>query len=100
MDHLLIWTAKAVADLESIVTYIADRNPPAATEIGQGIMDRIEVLISHPFAGSALDEAADGPYRKLIYRRWKIIYSVRHGRAIIMRIWPAALGPVDFDLPL
>jgi plasmid stabilization system protein ParE len=51
-------------------------------------------------AGSALREKTDGPYRKLIYRRWNIIYAVRQEKVYIMRVWPAALGPVDFDLSL
>lgn len=100
MDHHLIWTTTATADLEAIVRYIARRNPTAAAEIGLGIIERVEILITHPLAGSALHEPTDGPYRKLIFRNWKIIYSFRNGDVIIMRIWPAALGAVDFDRPI
>lgn len=100
MDHRIVWTFKASTDLESIVRYIARHNQTAAAEIGQEILDRVEILAEHPLSGSALDETRDGPYRKLIYRRWKIIYSVRYDRVIIMRVWPAALGAVDFDKPL
>ncbi len=100
MDHDLIWTLKASADLESIIRYIARRNPTAAAEIGQGIIERVESLAQHPLSGSALHEPMDGPYRKLLFRRWKIIYSFRNSQILIMRIWPAALGAVDFDRPL
>ncbi|MES2595993.1 MAG: type II toxin-antitoxin system RelE/ParE family toxin [Verrucomicrobiota bacterium] len=100
MDHELIWTLKASADLEAIVRCIARRNPTAAAEIGQGIIERVEFLVSHPLAGSALHEPRDGPYRKILFRRWKIIYSFRNSQILIMRIWPAALGAVDFGRPL
>ena len=100
MAHHLIWTAKASADFEAIVRYIVPRIPTAAAAIGQGIIERVEILSTHPLAGSALHESTDGPYRKLIFRNWKIIYSFRNDDVIIMRIWPAALGTVDFDRPL
>jgi len=97
MAHELIWTLKASADLEAIIRYLAPRNPDAARRIGQGILERVEMLATHPLAGSALHEPTDGPYRKLVFENWKIIYSFRNDDIIIMRVWPAALGPVDFD---
>jgi len=37
---------------------------------------------------------------KLIYRRWKIIYTVREETVIVGRVWPAALGEADLTTPL
>jgi plasmid stabilization system protein ParE len=56
MDRKIIWTERASSDIESIVRYIARRDPGAAGRIGQGIYDRVQILAQHPQAGSALEE--------------------------------------------
>ena len=100
MDQKLIWTERASGDIEAIVRYIARRNPTAAAEIGFGIYDRGQILIQHPEAGTILDELRDGDWRKLIYRRWKIVYTIRNGYIIIGRVWPTAMGDADLITPL
>jgi len=100
MAGALIWTERASADIEAIVRYIARRNPQAAASIGLGIYDRVQILLTHPQAGTFLDELRDAGWRKLIYRRWKIIYTIREEVVIIGRVWPAALGEADLATPL
>ena len=100
MGEALVWTERASADIEAIVRYIARRNPQAAAAIGLGIYERVQLLLSHPLAGSILDELRDGGWRKLIYRRWKIIYTIRDGVVIVGRVWHAALGEADFTTQL
>jgi plasmid stabilization system protein ParE len=97
MAESLIWTERASADIEAIVRYIARRNPQAATSIGLGIYHRAQLLLTHPQAGTLLDELRAGGWRKLIYRRWKIIYTIRGQTIIVGRVWPAALGEADLE---
>ena len=99
MGGALIWTERASADIEAIVRYIARRNPQAAASIGLGIYDRAQILLTHPQAGTFLDELRDAGWRKLIYRRWKIIYTIREDAVIVGRVWPAALGEADLATP-
>ena len=100
MDSTIIWTERASSDIEAIVRYIARRNPGAANRIGLGIYDRVQILVENPEAGSPLAELRAGGWRKLIYRRWKIVYTVRGENIIVGRVWPAAMGESDFDTPL
>lgn len=100
MADPLIWTERASADIEAIVRYIARRNSQAATSIGLGIYNRAQLLLTHPQAGTLLDELRDGGWRKLIFRRWKIIYTIRDGSIIVGRVWPAALGDADLESSL
>ena len=100
MDRKLIWTERASSDIEAIVRYIARRNPRAASEIGFGIYDRAQILLQHPEAGTILDELRDAGWHKLIYRRWKIIYTIRADDIIIGRVWPVAMGEADCETPL
>lgn len=100
MDRKLIWTERASSDIEAIVRYIARRNRSAAARIGFGIYDRAQILLSNPEAGSVLNELQEGGWRKLIYRKWKIVYKLRDDEIIIGRVWPAALGDADLETPL
>ena len=100
MDRKLVWTEKSSSDIEAIVRYIARRDPKAASRIGLCIYDRAQILIEHPEAGTILDELRDAGWRKLIFRRWKIVYTIRGDVIIIGRVWPAALGEADFQTPL
>jgi plasmid stabilization system protein ParE len=100
MDRKLIWTERASSDIEAIVRYIARRNPKAASQIGFGIYERAQILLQHPEAGTTLEELSEGGWRKLIYRRWKIVYTIHPGAIIVGRVWPAAMGDVDLETPL
>ena len=100
MDYELIWTERASGDIEAIVRYISRRNSKSAKEIGLGIYERAQILLEHPEAGTILDELRDGGWRKLIFRRWKIVYTIRNSDIVIGRIWPAAMGEADFITPL
>ena len=97
MERKIVWTERASGDIEAIVRYIARRDPNAAGRIGVGIYDRVQILQQNPEAGSILDELRAGGWRKLIYRRWKIIYTFRDETIIIGRIWPAAMGEADLE---
>ena|SRR5436190_17582698 len=100
MDRKIIWTEKASSDIEAIVRYIARRDPKAAARIGLGIYNRAQILVQHPEAGTTLDELRVGGWRKLIFRRWKIVYTIRSDAIILGRVWPAAMGEADLETPL
>jgi len=100
MDRKLVWTHKASGDIEAIVRYIALHDAGAAARIGFGIYDRAQILLQHPEAGTILDELREGGWRKLIFRRWKIVYTIRDNVIIVGRVWPAALGEADLETPL
>jgi plasmid stabilization system protein ParE len=100
MDRKLVWTETASADIEAIVRYIALHDPGAAARVGFGIYDRVQILLQHPKAGTILEELREGGWRKLIFRRWKIVYTIRGDAIIVGRVWPAALGEADLEAPL
>ena len=100
MERKIVWTERASGDIEAIVRYIARRDPSAASRIGLGIYDRVQILQQNPEAGSILNELRSGGWRKLIFRRWKVIYTIREETIIIGRVWPAAMGEADLETPL
>jgi plasmid stabilization system protein ParE len=100
MDRKLVWTETASADIEAIVRYIARNDSTAAARIGFGFYDRAQILLEHPEAGTILEELREGGWRKLIFRRWKIVYTIRGDAIVVGRVWPAALGEADLETPL
>jgi plasmid stabilization system protein ParE len=100
MERKIVWTERASGDVEAIVRYIARRDPGAAGRIGLGIYERVQILQQNPEAGSILNEMRLGGWRKLIFRRWKIIYTIREDAIVVGRVWPAAMGEADLQTPL
>lgn len=100
MERRLIWTERASSDIEAIVRYIARRDPGAASRVGFGIYERAQILLTHPDAGTILGELREGDWRKLVFRRWKIVYTHRDDAVVIGRVWPAAMGEADLETPL
>jgi plasmid stabilization system protein ParE len=73
---------------------------PLQPRIGLGIYKRVQILLQHPEAGTILDELREGGRRKLIFRRWKIVYPIRGNSILVGRVWPAAMGEAEFETPL
>lgn len=96
MDEI-VWLEDALADLESIGSYIADDSPRAAEQVVRRIVEAVAMLGWHPKLGRAM---ADGDTRRLtitgtpylaFYRlRTRIeILAILHGA----RQWPDRFTP-------
>jgi toxin ParE1/3/4 len=64
--------ASCLADLTSILDYVADRTPKGAARIHSRIRDVMDVILRYPLAGAATDDPtirriATAPYPYLIY---------------------------------
>jgi toxin ParE1/3/4 len=84
----LRYTLLALADLASVLDYIADRSPQGAARIHARIQIVAELLLRHPLAGAATDDLTIRrmtmlPYPYLIFYEATdaeiIIHAVRHG---------------------
>jgi len=93
------WTKLAISDLEVLVRYLQRRDPEAAGRIGRAIFKKTEILQDQPEAGQAMPEI--GPdWRRLVYRRWLIIYKRVDGGVVIGRVWPTSLPAPDLQTEL
>jgi toxin ParE1/3/4 len=84
----LRYTVPALADLASILDYIADRSPRGAVRIHARIYAVVDLLLRHPLAGAVTDDPTIRrmttiPYPYLIFYEATdaeiIIHAVRHG---------------------
>ena len=70
----LVWRAKALADLETIISYIAERNPLAAERLLDAIETCAERLPDHSFLYRP--GRVDGTREAVVYPNYIIIYAV------------------------
>jgi toxin ParE1/3/4 len=70
----VVWTPKALADLEELLDYISKDAPAAARRFGQKLIDRVESLVNSPFLGSFVPEDSNRVYRELRHGSYRLIY--------------------------
>jgi toxin ParE1/3/4 len=89
MDYTIVLSPRAVADLETIVRYIASTNPSAARKVGQKLLDKTKELSQFPFKGQRVPEFDSSDIRQLILKPYRIVYRVEESkkRISIARFW-------------
>jgi toxin ParE1/3/4 len=94
MARKVIWSDEAVADLVTIVSYIAADNRTAAEKLGLEIFDRTRLLSDFPQAGRLVPEERDPAVREIIVEPYRVIYeiSAKSQTVDILRVWHAARG--------
>ena len=90
MDCKIIFSPQAIAELESVVRFIAKDNPDAALRVGNALIDRILVLENFPLVGSVYPKRPG--IRKLVSRPYIIFYRPRleENCVDILRYWHGA----------
>jgi toxin ParE1/3/4 len=79
----IIWTPKALDDLESLLTFIAKESQIAAKRFAQKIIKRVDLLATQPFLGSYISEDDARIYRQIIQGNYRVIYRT-DGRMIYL----------------
>ena len=94
MARKVIWSDEAIADLATIVSYIAADNRSAAEALGRAILERTRVLSDFPEAGRVVPEERDPRVREIIVVPYRVIYELNpNGLTVdILRIWHSARG--------
>lgn len=82
----LVWTERAISDLDEIVEYIAYENPDAARRLAQRVKEHVEQLADHPLSGPVPHEYAGGPYRQISESPCRVIYRVDGKNVIVLRV--------------
>jgi len=72
----IIWTERALYDLQSIYDYIALDSPKNAQNVGLKIVKRVEILTSFPKSGRMVPEFDREDIRELIQWSFRIVYRI------------------------
>ena len=86
----IVWTPKALDDLEALLTYIAKESPVAARRFTQKIIQRVDLLSGHPFLGGFIAEDDTHTYRQIIQGNYRIIYRTDGNMIFVLAVHHAA----------
>lgn len=86
----VIWTPRALDDLESLLDYIAKDAAPAARRFAQKLIVRVELLADHPLLGSYVAEDTSRTYREIRHGNYRILYRYDANAVYVVAIHHAA----------
>jgi len=97
MARLIIWSHRAVEDLDSIAAYIAQDSEAYAKSVIRTILKKVRLLSKFPFIGRIVPEFEDESIREIFAYNYRIIYKVTD-----LEVIPAAIihGKRILDLSL
>lgn len=95
----LVWTEKAIGDLDKIAEFISYDNPDAARRLAKRVESHVNQLALHPLSGPVPPEDESGFYRQVSESPCRVIYRFDGVNVIILRILRAEqlLRPSFFE---
>ena len=95
----LVWTEKAIRDLDKIAEFISYDNPDAARRLAKRVESHVNQLALHPLSGPVPPEDESGFYRQVSESPCRVIYRFDGVNVIILRILRAEqlLRPSFFE---
>jgi addiction module RelE/StbE family toxin len=72
----VIWSARALQDIDDIAAYIAKDSPRYAQEQVKLFIERAEILTLHPLIGRMVPELKEKTIRQLLCGYYRIIYEI------------------------
>jgi len=82
----LIWTEKAVEDLENIAEYIGTDSEYYAKDFIKRVIEQVEKLVQFPKIGRIVPEVGDENIREIIYHNYRVVYKMMKGAIYIVII--------------
>ena len=86
MAKRVVWSARALADVESIAAYISSDSPAYAKVVVKKIVKLTRQLARFPQLGREVPEFQDQSIRELLAYSYRIIYKVESEQVIIASV--------------
>jgi toxin ParE1/3/4 len=86
MAHRIVWSPRALADLEAIATFISRDSPAYARTVVRKIIGLTRNLAEFPLSGRKMPELDDDQVRELIAYSYRIIYRVEDREVIVAAV--------------
>jgi addiction module RelE/StbE family toxin len=86
----ILWSPRALRDLDSLHAYIAQDSELYAELVIQRILVSVERLVEFPESGRVVPERNDRNLREVIVRPYRIVYRLRPGSVEIATIFRAS----------
>lgn len=76
MARLIIWSDRAVGDVESIAAFIAQDSEAYAASVVRTIIQKTRRLSEFPYIGRVVPEFEDPSIREIFAYNYRIIYKI------------------------
>ncbi len=83
----LVWTDRALSDLEDIDAYIAADDPIAAERWVEGLMETAQRAAELPMSGRRIPELARDDVREVLKRSYRIVYRILEDRVEVLTVF-------------
>lgn len=87
MARRLVWSERALDDLERILEFVAKDSPAYASAVHDRFMERVASLPDQPRQGRRLPEHEDrDDLREVFVHRWRLIYRITEREVAIVAV--------------
>ena len=86
MVHRIAWSQRALQDLETIASYIAQDSPAYAATVVKTIVNQVKTLANFPRAGRKVPEFDDESIREVFAYSYRIIYRLQQDEILIAAV--------------
>jgi plasmid stabilization system protein ParE len=86
MAHRVVWSPRALADVQGIALFIASDSPAYAKAVVRRIIDLTRSLSQFPEQGRKVPEFDDDTLRELQAYSYRIIYRVEESQVVIATV--------------
>lgn len=83
----LVWTDRALRDLQAIDAYISADNPDVAARWIGKLLSRAERAAQAPLAGRVVPEKGRADVREVFVRTYRIVYRIREARIDVLTVF-------------
>lgn len=86
MAHTVVWSPRALEDVDAIAAYIAEDSEVYAASVVRTILDKARKLSEFPFVGRVVPEFGDESIREVFAHSYRIIYEISRNEVTIAAI--------------
>ncbi len=86
MAHRVVWSRRALQDVEAIADYIARDSAAYAAIVVRSIINQTKMLARFPRLGRKVPEFDDDDIRELLAYSYRIIYSVQEMEVVVSAV--------------
>lgn len=83
----LLWTEKAISNLNEIEKFIARNNLDIAIKFVDKLIDKAETLVENPKKGRIVPELSIEQIREIIYKKYRIVYLLKESSIEILTVF-------------
>jgi toxin ParE1/3/4 len=86
MAHRVVWSRRALQDIENIASYIARDSPAYAASVVKAILNETRMLTRFPHSGRKVPELDKDNIREVLAYSYRIIYWINDEEIIVAAV--------------